>query len=74
MLDQRVLISQGAATTIFACVDQDLQQHPGAYLVDCKVHQPHKAALDAELAAKLWEVTEQQLATAEQGQQEQHQQ
>ena len=58
---------QGAATTIYAVVTEDLASHSGAYLVDCKLHEPHKAALDAELASKLWTVTEQQLQAAAQG-------
>ena len=53
---------QGAATTVYAAVDEDLLAHSGAYLSDCNIKKPHKAALDTELAARLWEVTEQQLA------------
>lgn len=53
---------QGAATTVYAAVDEDLLAQSGAYLSDCKIKKPHKAALDMELAARLWEVTEQQLA------------
>ena len=55
---------QGAATTVFAVVDEGFAAHQGAYLVDCKVHKPHKAALDADLAARLWRTTELQLQQA----------
>ncbi len=34
----------------------------GAYLVDCAVHKPSRAAQNAQLARDLWEITEQQLA------------
>ena len=37
----------------------------GAYLSDCQIAKPIAAAEDAELAKRLWEVTERQLAEAE---------
>lgn len=55
---------QGAATTITAAVSPDLEGESGAYLCDCQVALPSKEAQDEELAQKLWEVTERQLAEA----------
>ena len=53
---------QGAATTVYTAVWPELEQHSVAYLADCTVAIPTKAAQDMDMAAKLWEVTAQQLA------------
>ena len=42
----------------------DLEGESGAYLCDCQIALPSKEAQDEELARKLWEVTERQLAEA----------
>lgn len=53
---------QGAATSVYAATAPELRGQSGAYLQDCHVAQPSSQAQDAELAQKLWTVTEQQLA------------
>ena len=52
---------QGAATSVYAATAAELAGKSGAYLVDCKIAQPSAQAQDAQLAKKLWEVTEKQL-------------
>ena len=59
---QKVMLAQGAATTVHAALEEDLAAHSGAYLSNCKIKKPHKAALDTALAVKLWDTTEKQLA------------
>ena len=55
---------QGAATSVYAATASELNGKSGAYLQDCKIAQPNAQAQDAELAQKLWAVTEQQLDEA----------
>ena len=57
--------AQGAATSITAAVNPELQGQSGAYLSDCRVVAPSKEAQDEALARKLWEVTERQIAEAD---------
>ena len=57
-------VVQGAATAVYAATAPQLDGQSGAYLQDCKVAKPTAKAQDAELAAKLWSVTEAQLAEA----------
>lgn len=54
-------VLQGAATSVYAAVAPELKGHSGAYLQDCHIAQPSSQAQDAEVAQKLWTVTEQQL-------------
>ena len=61
---QKVCV-QGAATSVYAATASELDGQSGAYLTDCKVTKPSAAAQDAELASKLWDVTAQQLAEAQ---------
>lgn len=56
--------AQGAATAVYAATAPELIGQSGAYLQDCKVAKPTAKAQDAELANKLWTVTEAQLAEA----------
>ncbi|KAJ7028297.1 hypothetical protein C8F04DRAFT_1119557 [Mycena alexandri] len=53
-------IPQGAATTVAAAFDPELDATPGAYLVDCVEANDQRVAhsADAATAAKLWTVTE----------------
>lgn len=51
---------QGAATTLYACVTNGLPS--GAYLEDCAVAQPGRAALDPALATALFTKTEAAIA------------
>lgn len=55
-------VPQGAATHVYAAISPELEQHSGAYLSDCKISQPAKSAQDMTMAARLWDVTEQQIA------------
>lgn len=51
-------VARGAATAVFAAVHPQAPALAGHYLVDCKAVRPSRQALDAELARRLWEVTE----------------
>jgi WW domain-containing oxidoreductase len=52
-------IPQGAATEVFAAVHPKALALAGQYLADCNAGTPRKDAEDAELARKLWKVSEQ---------------
>ena len=54
-------VLQGAATSVYAATAPELAGQSGAYLQDCHFAQPSSQAKDAELAQKLWAVTEQQV-------------
>lgn len=60
-------VEQGAATTVFAALSTTLEGWSGAYLSDCAIEKPAKAARDPETALKLWTVTEALLASARTG-------
>jgi len=51
-------VEQGAATSIYAASAPELASQSGAYLADCAVTQASPAANDAELAERLWAVSE----------------
>ena len=62
-------VSQGAATTLYACLDPSLSEQStrGAYLSDCSVAQPSTSeARDAsgENGEALWAATEEELSSA----------
>lgn len=57
-------LTQGAATTVYACTHPELEGKSGAYLKDCKVGETNRAGQDPELPRKLWEKTEAILASA----------
>ena len=59
-----LIVVQGAATSVYAATSPQLVGKSGAYLQDCKIAQPNAQAQDAELAKKLWTVTEQQIDEA----------
>ncbi|XP_067014835.2 retinol dehydrogenase 12 [Anabrus simplex] len=48
---------QGAQTTIHLAVSEDLQTASGQYFEDCKVSNPAPAALNEELAKKVWDLS-----------------
>ncbi|DBA82625.1 hypothetical protein WJX77_012403 [Trebouxia sp. C0004] len=52
---------QGAATSVYAATASELAGKSGAYLADCIIAEPTAQARDAELAKRLWAVTEKQL-------------
>lgn len=51
-------VPQGAATEVFAAVHPKAPALAGHYLADCNVKAPRKDAQDAELARRLWAVSE----------------
>ena len=54
--DQQV--KQGAQTTIYCSVAEELANVSGLYYMDCKVKECSKLAKDPDLAKKQWEVSE----------------
>jgi WW domain-containing oxidoreductase len=52
-------VPQGAATEVFAAVHPKALALAGQYLADCNAATPRKDAEDADLARRLWEVSEQ---------------
>jgi NAD(P)-dependent dehydrogenase (short-subunit alcohol dehydrogenase family) len=61
-------IAQGAATTVYACVAPELEEHNGSYLADCNVADNllNKEGVDADKKkrAELWRVTQEQIDLA----------
>ncbi len=57
-------IPEGAATQVYAATSSELDGQSGAYLSDCAVARPSSDALDDELAARVWERTEDRIARA----------
>ena len=51
-------VPQGAATEVFVATHPSVKDTSGKYFADCNVASPRKDAEDAELAKKLWEVSE----------------
>jgi NAD(P)-dependent dehydrogenase (short-subunit alcohol dehydrogenase family) len=49
---------QGAATTLYAATDPQLEEHTGAYLSDSQIADPSALARDAALASRLWDLSE----------------
>jgi len=56
-------VRQGAATQCYVAVHPDAARTSGAYFADCNVAVPSAHALDAELAARLWQETERIVAS-----------
>ena len=51
-------LKQGAQTTIYCAVSEEMEGVTGQYLADCKITKTeHPQATDDELAEKLWEVS-----------------
>ncbi|KAG8262780.1 hypothetical protein J6590_047303 [Homalodisca vitripennis] len=48
---------QGAQTTIYLAVSEEVQGVSGKYFVDCKEASPAKKTLDVGLAKKFWEAS-----------------
>jgi NAD(P)-dependent dehydrogenase (short-subunit alcohol dehydrogenase family) len=55
-------VGQGAATSVVACTDADLNGKGGIYMVDCNEVTPVAWAADMQAAARLWEETEKIIA------------
>ncbi len=51
-------IEQGAATSIYACVDESLADHGAAYLSDCALAVAEDWATSIENAEQLWELSQ----------------
>ncbi|XP_069112759.1 WW domain-containing oxidoreductase-like [Argopecten irradians] len=56
-------MQQGAATTIYCAVSPDLGDCGGLYFNNCCRCEPSKSAQDSQLAQKLWDISEQILAS-----------
>ncbi len=50
--------AQGAATTCYVATSPDLQRVSGCYFADCNPQTPSADMRDPEMAARLWEVSE----------------
>lgn len=48
---------QGAQTTIYCCVNEDLAKESGLYYADCAEKTPSRKAQNMEDAKKLWEIS-----------------
>ncbi|HET8933677.1 MAG TPA: SDR family NAD(P)-dependent oxidoreductase [Polyangiales bacterium] len=51
-------IEQGAATTVYCATSPELSDVGGKYYRDCHEHRMSRAASDADLAKRLWDLTE----------------
>ena len=49
---------QGAQTTIYCAVSEEMEGVSGKYLADCAIKEPSKPAQDDEMAKKLWDLSE----------------
>jgi len=56
--------AQGAATSVFAATAPELAGRSGSYLANCAVSSSSPDGQDAELAERLWAVSEQIVAAA----------
>ena len=57
-------VLQGASTPVYAATAPELDGRSGAYLADCRSVQPKKGSQDPAEAARLWQVTFDQLKAA----------
>ena len=48
---------QGAQTTIYCAVSEEMEGVSGKFVVDCKIKKPNPQALDDEIAERLWKVS-----------------
>jgi hypothetical protein len=55
---------KGAETLVWLADSEEAGAENGGYFVDCKRAQPEPAARDMDAARRLWDVSEQQVATA----------
>jgi len=61
--DKLKTVGQGAATSVYLAVHPDVADKTGLYFDSCKVKEPSKQALDADLADRLWAETEKIVAS-----------
>ena len=48
---------QGAQTTIYCAVSEEMEGVTGQFVVDCKIKKPNPQALDDEICERLWKVS-----------------
>jgi len=60
-----LLLLQGVATSVYAATAPELEGHSGAYLENCRIKKPSTTGRDPQQAARLWAVTEEQIAAAD---------
>jgi WW domain-containing oxidoreductase len=55
-------VPQGAATSVYCALAPELERVGGGYYADCRVKTMSRCATDADVAARLWELTAARLA------------
>ena len=48
---------QGAQTTIYCAVSEEMEGVTGKFVVDCKIKKPNPEALDDEKCERLWKAS-----------------
>ena len=48
---------QGAQTTIYCAVSEEMEGVTGKFVVDCKIKKPNPEALDDEKCERLWKIS-----------------
>jgi NAD(P)-dependent dehydrogenase (short-subunit alcohol dehydrogenase family) len=51
-------VKEGAQTTIYCSVDENVSRYSGCYFSDCKVKKPSEEARNKEFATRLWDISE----------------
>jgi NAD(P)-dependent dehydrogenase (short-subunit alcohol dehydrogenase family) len=59
-----VSAERGARTTVYLASSPEVADRTGGYYVRCREHRPSRAARDPEAARRLWEISEQLVASA----------
>ena len=57
-------VAQAAATSVYCATAAELEVRGGAYFVDCQERAMSREAADAQVAKRLWELTEERIASA----------
>ena len=52
-------VEQGAATTVYCATAPELERRGGLYFRDCRERKMSRGAADPQIAARLWELSEQ---------------
>ena len=48
---------EGAQTSIYCAVSEEMEGVSGQYLADCKIKKSSAASMDSEMAEHLWDVS-----------------
>ena len=48
---------QGAQTTIYCAVSEEMEGVTGKFVVDCKIRKPNREALNDEICERLWKIS-----------------